>query len=78
MTPFGMAVLIGGSAPIWAIIVVYIAGQIVGMIMRQTTSAMVVNLSPKDRLTNENQHQCLNCTRAEVPLLEYQPLSRFR
>lgn len=47
----GMAVLIGVSAPIWAIVVVYIAQQSVGMMVHPATSAMVADLSPKDRLT---------------------------
>lgn len=47
----GMAVLIGVSAPIWAIVVVYIIGLSAAMIRRPITSAMVVDLSPKDRLT---------------------------
>ena len=48
---FGMAVLIGISAPIWAIVAAYIAGQSVGMMVHPATSAMVADLSPKDRLT---------------------------
>jgi len=47
----GMAVLIWFSAPVWAIIVIYIAGQSVGMMVHPVTSAMVADLSPKDRLT---------------------------
>lgn len=47
----GMAVLIWFSAPVWAIIVIYIVGQSVGMMVHPVTSAMVVDLSPKDRLT---------------------------
>ena len=47
----GMAVLIGISAPIWAIVAAYIAQQSVGMMVHPATSAMVADLSPKDRLT---------------------------
>ncbi len=47
----GMAVLIGVSAPIWAISLVYIVGQSVGMMARPVLSAMVVDLVPKERLT---------------------------
>lgn len=47
----GMAVLIWFSAPIWAIVVVYIVQQSVGMMVHPATSAMVADLSPKDRLT---------------------------
>ena len=46
----GMAALIAVSAPVWAIVVVYIAGQSAGMVARPATSAMVADLSPKDRL----------------------------
>jgi len=47
----GMAALIGVSAPIWAIIVVYITGLSVAMTRRPITSAIVADLSPKERLT---------------------------
>lgn len=47
----GMAVLIGISAPVWAIVVIYVVQQSVGMIGRPAISAMVADLSPKDRLT---------------------------
>ena len=47
----GMAVLIGFSAPIWAIVAIYIAGRLVGAIAEPATSAMVVDFSPKERLT---------------------------
>lgn len=47
----GMAVLIGLSAPIWAIVVTYIAGQAIGMMGRPAISAMIADLSPKRRLT---------------------------
>jgi MFS family permease len=47
----GMAVLIGISAPVWAIVAAYIAQQSVGMVARPAISAMVADLSPKERLT---------------------------
>jgi len=47
----GLTVLIGVSAPTWAIIVVYIAGRAAGAAVRPITSAMVADLSPKERLT---------------------------
>ena len=47
----GLAALIGFSAPIWAIAVVYTVGQSVRMTTRPITSAMVMDLSPKERLT---------------------------
>jgi len=47
----GLAVLIGVSAPTWAIIVIYTAGRAAGAAVRPITSAMVADLSPKERLT---------------------------
>ena len=47
----GLTVLIGISAPVWAIIAVYIAGRAAGAAVRPITAAMVVDLSPKERLT---------------------------
>ncbi len=47
----GMAVLIWFSAPVWAIVAAYIAQQSVEMMVHPATSAMVADLSPKDRLT---------------------------
>lgn len=47
----GLAALIGLSAPIWTIIVIFIAGQSVRMTTRPISSAIVVDLAPKDRLT---------------------------
>ncbi len=47
----GMAVLIGNSAPVWAISLVYILGQSIGMVVRPVLSAMVIDLVPKRRLT---------------------------
>ncbi|MCK4793942.1 MAG: MFS transporter [Desulfobacteraceae bacterium] len=46
----GMAILIGVSAPIWAIALTYIVGQSVGMMARPVLSAMVVDLVPRERL----------------------------
>jgi MFS family permease len=47
----GLAALIGFSSPIWAIVAVYTVGQSVRMTTRPITSAMVMDLSPKERLT---------------------------
>jgi len=47
----GLAVLIGVSAPVWAIVVVYIAGRSLLTTMRPVYSAIVADLSPKDHLT---------------------------
>ena len=47
----GLAALIAVSAPVWAIIIVFIAGQSAGMMMRPAITAMVVDLAPGDRLT---------------------------
>ena len=51
LTYSGMAILIGVSSPIWAISLVYIVGQSIGMVARPVLSAMVVDLVPKERLT---------------------------
>ncbi|MDO9579067.1 MAG: MFS transporter, partial [Bacteroidales bacterium] len=51
LTYSGMAILIGISAPVWAISLVYIVGQSIGMMARPVLSAMVVDLVPKERLT---------------------------
>lgn len=48
---FGMAVLIGVSAPIWAIVVSYAIGQSMGMMALPVASAIVADLSEKRRLT---------------------------
>ena len=50
LTYSGMAILIGVSAPIWAISLVYIVGQSIGMMARPVLSTMVVDLVPKERL----------------------------
>jgi MFS family permease len=47
----GLATLIGLAAPVWAILIPYVAGQAVGMAMRPAMTAMVADLSPEDRLT---------------------------
>ena len=47
----GLAVLVGIAAPVWAILVVYIAGRTVLMTTRPAMAAMVADISPKDRLT---------------------------
>jgi MFS family permease len=47
----GLSVLIGFSAPIWAIAITYIAGRSVLMTIQPTVSAMVADLSPEKRLT---------------------------
>jgi len=47
----GLAVLIGISAPVWAIVVVYMAGRSALVTMRPAISAVVADLSPKERLT---------------------------
>ncbi len=46
----GLAVLIGVSAPIWAIVIAYTAARSVLTTIRPTISAMVADLSPKSRL----------------------------
>jgi len=47
----GLAVLIGISAPVWAITVAYIAGRSVLTIARPVISAMVADFTSKERLT---------------------------
>ena len=47
----GLAVLIGISAPVWAIVVAYIAGRSVLTITRPVISAMVADFTSKERLT---------------------------
>jgi len=47
----GLAVLIAFSAPVWAITLLFIAGQSMGMMMRPAIAAMVADLSPEDQLT---------------------------
>lgn len=47
----GMAALIGISAPVWSIVVIYVIGQSVGMMARPASSAIVVDLTQKKYLT---------------------------
>jgi len=47
----GLATLIAASAPVWAIVTVYIAGQSAGMMTRPAITAMVADLSPREQLT---------------------------
>ena len=47
----GLAVLIGISAPVWAIVVAYIAGRSTLTITRPVISAMVADFTSKERLT---------------------------
>jgi MFS family permease len=47
----GLAVLIGISAPVWAITVAYIAGRSTLTITRPVISAMVADFTSKDKLT---------------------------
>jgi len=47
----GLAVLIGISAPVWAIAIVYVAGRSVLTIARPVISAMVADFTPKEKLT---------------------------
>jgi MFS family permease len=47
----GLAVLIGISAPVWAIAIVYVAGRSVLTITRPVISAMVADFTPKEKLT---------------------------
>jgi MFS family permease len=47
----GLAVLIGISAPVWAIVVVYIAGRSMLTVTRTVISAMVADFASKERLT---------------------------
>ena len=46
----GMAMLIGASAPLWAIVISYIVGQSIGMMGRPASSAIIADLSPRKRL----------------------------
>ncbi|MGB5925445.1 MAG: MFS transporter [Dehalococcoidia bacterium] len=47
----GLAVLIGISAPVWAIAVAYVAGRSMLTIARPVISAMVADFTPKEKLT---------------------------
>jgi MFS family permease len=47
----GLAVLIGISAPVWAIAIVYVAGRSVLTITRPVISAMVADFTSKEKLT---------------------------
>ena len=47
----GLAVLIGISSPVWAIVLAYIAGRSVLTIARPVISAMVADFTSKERLT---------------------------
>ena len=47
----GLSVLIGISAPVWAIAITYIAGRSMLTITRPVISAMVADFTSKDRLT---------------------------
>jgi len=47
----GLAILIGISAPVWAITVAYMAGRSALTITRPVISAMVADFAPKGRLT---------------------------
>ncbi len=47
----GLAVLIGVSAPVWAIVVAYVTGRSLLATMRPVYSAIVADLSPKEQLT---------------------------
>ena len=47
----GLSALIGISAPVWAIAIVYIAGRSMLTITRPVISAMVADFTSKDRLT---------------------------
>jgi len=47
----GLSVLIGISAPVWAIAITYIAGRSMLTITRPVISAMVADFTQKDRLT---------------------------
>jgi MFS family permease len=47
----GLAVLIGVSAPVWAITIAYIAGRSVLTITRPVISAMVADFTAKEKLT---------------------------
>jgi MFS family permease len=47
----GLAALIGISAPVWAIAVVYIASRLILTTTRPVISAMVADFTPKEKLT---------------------------
>jgi MFS family permease len=47
----GMIVMISYSAPVWVILFVYVLGRAAGMTSRPALSAMVVDLSKRERLT---------------------------
>jgi len=47
----GLALLIGMSAPVWAITVVYIVGRSMLRVTHPVISAMVADFAPKERLT---------------------------
>jgi MFS family permease len=47
----GLAVLIGISAPVWAITIVYIAGRSMATTTRSVISAMVADFTSKEKLT---------------------------
>jgi MFS family permease len=47
----GMAFLIGYQAPVWSIVVCYYVGLAIGMMERPASSAIITDLSPRNRLT---------------------------
>ena len=47
----GLAALIAISAPVWSVVLAYVAGQSVGMMMRPAITAMVADLAPEEQLT---------------------------
>ncbi|MFC1953665.1 MDR family MFS transporter [Chloroflexota bacterium] len=47
----GLATLVGISAPVWIIVVVYLAGRSVLVTIRPTSAAVVADLSPRNLLT---------------------------
>jgi MFS family permease len=47
----GMIIMISYSAPVWVILFVYVLGRAAGMTARPALSAMVVDLSKRERLT---------------------------
>jgi MFS family permease len=47
----GMVAMISFSAPVWVILIVYILGRAAGMTARPVLSAMVADLSKRERLT---------------------------
>ena len=51
LTYISLVLLIWNSAPVWAILVVFIGGRSLGMAARPAVQAMVVDLSDKERLT---------------------------